>query len=452
MVGGDLMGFDVAPAPSFRRTPSATSQNRSTAPGTGVRAVTAKAASGYDTTSDNTFAVEDPTGAAVHGVYKYGRAFFKGMSANAASANTEFWQEADSFPKINLTYTSFGAALQMGTGAAAATEVVARGRVRLWQGSEANPRLDFDSSVPQVGWGPGTATIDTKLYRSTGTNDKGLKFEVPSATARDGTNGIQYGLQIHALGGKSNTALDGAGGGPCNLVRLWPNTANGTNGSRTGGNSILSDAANPSGFSSFGGFDVMNGDNGTAFDDVGSIHQFKGDLTIDPYSGGGDAYCEGLNYYGDITTNRKGVFSTNIELRNSVTSGNPARVAVARLILQEANAASAYNGLNLGTSRYVDGGGAIGLEIVSQGAQRGGIGISFWGSAGWRTAVGVYTPGTTTLVSGIDGLGGVQTRTKAGAPVDGDFRNAVSGLIAVDTTNSRLYCRVGGTWKSVLLS
>lgn len=48
--------------------------------------------------------------------------------------------------------------------------------------------------------------------------------------------------------------------------------------------------------------------------------------------------------------------------------------------------------------------------------------------------------------------GGVKTLTKAGAPVDGDFTNPVDGMLAVDTTNSKIYARIGGTWKGVTVA
>lgn len=48
---------------------------------------------------------------------------------------------------------------------------------------------------------------------------------------------------------------------------------------------------------------------------------------------------------------------------------------------------------------------------------------------------------------------GVSTFVKAGVPADGDFRaTPPSGTIAVDTTNSRLYARVGSTWKYAALT
>ena len=48
--------------------------------------------------------------------------------------------------------------------------------------------------------------------------------------------------------------------------------------------------------------------------------------------------------------------------------------------------------------------------------------------------------------------GGLAIKTKAGAPVDADFTNPIDGMLAVDTTNSRLYVRVGDTWKFTALT
>ena len=48
--------------------------------------------------------------------------------------------------------------------------------------------------------------------------------------------------------------------------------------------------------------------------------------------------------------------------------------------------------------------------------------------------------------------GAVATKIKAGAPVDGDFTNPVDGMIAVDSTNNKLWARVGGAWKGVAIA
>lgn len=48
---------------------------------------------------------------------------------------------------------------------------------------------------------------------------------------------------------------------------------------------------------------------------------------------------------------------------------------------------------------------------------------------------------------------GITTKIKAGIPADGDFTaTPESGTIAVDTTNSRIYVRVGSTWKYAALT
>jgi hypothetical protein len=46
----------------------------------------------------------------------------------------------------------------------------------------------------------------------------------------------------------------------------------------------------------------------------------------------------------------------------------------------------------------------------------------------------------------------IQVFVKAGAPVDSDFAQPRDGLLAVDTSNSKIYARVGGTWKAVTIA
>ena len=43
-------------------------------------------------------------------------------------------------------------------------------------------------------------------------------------------------------------------------------------------------------------------------------------------------------------------------------------------------------------------------------------------------------------------------RTKSGVPADGDFFAPADGMLVMDTTNTKLYCRTAGAWKSVLLA
>jgi hypothetical protein len=68
----------------------------------------------------------------------------------------------------------------------------------------------------------------------------------------------------------------------------------------------------------------------------------------------------------------------------------------------------------------------------------------------------VYSPAVGTLQAdaGLVATGGLATKTKAGVPTDADLATgmAVSGVCILDTTNSRLYFRVGSTWKYVTLT
>lgn len=48
--------------------------------------------------------------------------------------------------------------------------------------------------------------------------------------------------------------------------------------------------------------------------------------------------------------------------------------------------------------------------------------------------------------------GGVGLKVKAGALVDGDFTNPTDGFLAADSTNSKLWVRLGGVWKSVAVA
>jgi hypothetical protein len=46
----------------------------------------------------------------------------------------------------------------------------------------------------------------------------------------------------------------------------------------------------------------------------------------------------------------------------------------------------------------------------------------------------------------------IQVAVKAGVPTDADFNSPANGLVVIDTTDSKIYARVGGVWKGALLS
>lgn len=50
-------------------------------------------------------------------------------------------------------------------------------------------------------------------------------------------------------------------------------------------------------------------------------------------------------------------------------------------------------------------------------------------------------------------IDGITTKTKAGIPTDTDFATTPSdGTLVIDTTNSKIYVRIGGVWKSVAVA
>lgn len=81
--------------------------------------------------------------------------------------------------------------------------------------------------------------------------------------------------------------------------------------------------------------------------------------------------------------------------------------------------------------------------------------IAFGDSGAAAADVNLYRVAANQLKSDdtIIGADGVATKTKAGTPVDGDFATTPpSGTIVVDTTASKIWVRVGATWKGVVVA
>jgi hypothetical protein len=49
-------------------------------------------------------------------------------------------------------------------------------------------------------------------------------------------------------------------------------------------------------------------------------------------------------------------------------------------------------------------------------------------------------------------VGALGTKVKAGTPVDGDVTTPVDGMIIVDSTGNKIWARVGGVWKGVVIA
>lgn len=60
--------------------------------------------------------------------------------------------------------------------------------------------------------------------------------------------------------------------------------------------------------------------------------------------------------------------------------------------------------------------------------------------------------GPTLSALNIIAAGAMVNRTKAGTPVDGDVTGAADGMVVVDTTASKIWVRIGGTWKGVAVA
>jgi Pectate lyase superfamily protein len=105
-------------------------------------------------------------------------------------------------------------------------------------------------------------------------------------------------------------------------------------------------------------------------------------------------------------------------------------------------------------------GPAIRLGIPGDANAKAGIdtdGKHYWGAgggtSGWDT--NLYRQAANQLKSDdtIIAADGVQTKYKAGTPVDGDFATTPpDGTLVVDSTGNKIWARVGGTWKGVVIA
>lgn len=104
----------------------------------------------------------------------------------------------------------------------------------------------------------------------------------------------------------------------------------------------------------------------------------------------------------------------------------------------------------------IRGAGTTALAVFRSGDANRRLAVDDQGKLQWSD--GTAAPDTDLLRSAATRLAttakfdptSLNLQTKAGAPVDGDMASgAQDGDIAIDTTNSRLYVRIGGVWKYV---
>lgn len=136
-----------------------------------------------------------------------------------------------------------------------------------------------------------------------------------------------------------------------------------------------------------------------------------------------------------------------------------ARISAAQLMLSSAGQAlntrltvSSPVGNNASFGLYITGDATprILMDVDSTGMSR----ITFGGDGTTRD-IDLYRGGAGELKTSdrFYGADGLTTKVVAGAVGDGSFATVPpSGTIAIDTTNSRIYVRVGTTWKSVVVA
>jgi hypothetical protein len=106
----------------------------------------------------------------------------------------------------------------------------------------------------------------------------------------------------------------------------------------------------------------------------------------------------------------------------------------------------AGTGTNTNLSVYAGTGGNLNL---------GGNGNTQWlmQTAGLLPAAdNTYDIGGANRCRNVLASGAVATGGKAGAALDGDVTNAADGMLRYDSTNLRLYVRIGGTWRYAALT
>lgn len=96
-------------------------------------------------------------------------------------------------------------------------------------------------------------------------------------------------------------------------------------------------------------------------------------------------------------------------------------------------------------------------NAVVMGTVSGRAGVLFGNSGDCeigRNAAQTLEIGTSGLGTGVIAWGALATKVKAGVPSDSDLVTGmqVSGAMILDTTNSRIYFRVGSTWKFAALT
>lgn len=150
----------------------------------------------------------------------------------------------------------------------------------------------------------------------------------------------------------------------------------------------------------------------------------------------GDFYPVVVNANGDLTLNS----SPN---HRSTLTFHDTNVVAADLQMHLAGATGSPNLLV-----HPDSTASAVFAVLDRNAALGGAYGLYFSANGTATSLGVST--TSTIVDLWRET--FIVNLKSGIPVDGDFALPQSGMIVLDTSNSRIYFRVGSTWKYAALT
>jgi len=147
---------------------------------------------------------------------------------------------------------------------------------------------------------------------------------------------------------------------------------------------------------------------------------------------------------------RNGANIQTVQIYKTYTDGtNYERLSLASFgtifyIQSEAGAPGVIRALEIGT------GGAANLRFRTNGTAKWEVSSVGHLIASTNNGYDIGVAGN--LPRNIYLAGSVAVKTKAGTPVDADYTGPADGMLAVDTTANKIWARVGGVWKGVVIA
>jgi hypothetical protein len=122
--------------------------------------------------------------------------------------------------------------------------------------------------------------------------------------------------------------------------------------------------------------------------------------------------------------------------------------------LNPSGSVTIQNGQHLGMSAggYLTAGGTDGRFLLRNLTLAAGVGLDISTDAVLKIRTRALSGDASLTALNVTASSAIANRTKAGTPVDGDVTTPVDGMCVVDTTASKIWVRVGGTWKGVVVA